>query len=342
MVVTTLPATGLLPRLRKALVREVSAVQDGLQNLQSKVRGCLERISIARVFDIEGLWEVLGELEAGVSVADARPPPDGPKADDTSSKERAGGQKPQRTEIMDSEDEGGLSSPEASSTEEVPSKLDAHHDTSPTPQNTRPSSLPDMILITHTSALLNALFTGRDKEAAHNAMLLLSSHLRSLTRSPSLGGPLIMFLNSTASPSSAHHADGTAAPGTDGHRPAKHVEQTLCSIFNPPPSSTGGQQPFPAMRNKPSFGLVFSQMLDLHLLCTRVPRTRADYAALMAGTEAALADVSYVWAVEVLLDETGVYEESGAGEKWRRRRSREQRWAAVDVDDEGRVVDAFP
>jgi hypothetical protein len=45
--------------------------------------------------------------------------------------------------------------------------------------------------------------------------------------------------------------------------------------------------------------------------------------------------------VEVLLDEMGVYEKHEPGERsWGSRRSREQRWAAVDVDDEGRVVDA--
>ncbi|KAG7291764.1 hypothetical protein NEMBOFW57_001784 [Staphylotrichum longicolle] len=275
MLVTTLPVTGLLPRLRKALVGEVSVVRDGLQNLQSKVRGCLERTSIAQVFDIEGLREVLRELEEAASVADAQPAPEVPKPDDTEPTEKSGCQKPQRTEIMDSEDEGHLSSPEASSTDEPPPKHDTQHLTSPTLQNTGTSSLPDMILVTHTSTLLNALFTGRDKDAAHNTMLLLSSHLRSLTRSPSLGGPLVMFLNSTTSPSSAHHAaDGTVPPGTDSHRPPKHLEQTLRSIFNPPPppppppSAGGGQQPLSVMRNKPSYGLVFSQMLDLHLLCT--------------------------------------------------------------------------
>lgn len=348
MVVTTLPVTGLLPRLRKALVGEVSVVQDGLQNLQSKVRGCLERTSIARVFDIEGLWEVLRELEEAVSVADA---PAVPKPDDTEPTEKSGCQKPQRTEIMDSEDEGDLSSPEASSTEEPPPKHDTQHLTGSTPQNNGKSSLPDMILVTHTSTLLNALFTGRDKDAAHNTMLVLSSHLRSLTRSPSLGGPLVMFLNSTTSPSSAHHApDGTVPPGTDSHRPPRYLEQTLRSIFNPPPppppppppSAGGGQQPLSPMRNKPSYGLVFSQMLDLHLLCTRVPRTRRDRAALTASAGAEVTDVSYVWVVEVLLDEIGVYEPFEAGEKWGRRRSREQRWAAVDVDDDGRILNAFP
>jgi hypothetical protein len=211
-----------------------------------------------------------------------------------------------------------------------------------------------MILITHTSTLLNALFTGRDRQAAHNTMLLLSSHLHYFTRSPSLGGPLIMLLNSTTSPAFAHHADDPST-GTahDETRSAKLPEPTLRSIFNSPvPPQQPGQVGFPSryqpghilnstQRNKPLFGMVFAQMLDLHLLCTRVPRTRADAAAVAASPGAAARDVSYAWVVEVLLDEMGVYEKHERGERsWGSRRSREQRWAAVDVDDEGRVVDA--
>ena len=92
------------------------------------------------------------------------------------------------------------------------------------------------------------------------------------------------------------------------------------------------------MRNKPSFGLVFAQMLDLHLLCTLVPRTKTDRVALMAS--GGTASVGYVWAVEVLLDELGVYGLSEEG-GWERR-CREQRWAVVDVDGAGRVVNGFP
>jgi hypothetical protein len=51
--------------------------------------------------------------------------------------------------------------------------------------------------------------------------------------------------------------------------------------------------------------------------------------------------VSFVWVVEVLLDEVGVYGRDGEGgvDLGRRRRSREQRWGVMDVDGEGRVVD---
>ncbi|KAL2132028.1 hypothetical protein VTI74DRAFT_4287 [Chaetomium olivicolor] len=358
MIITTLPATVLLPKLRKALVGRLSAAEDGLRDLQGRAKVCLERISIARVFDVEGLWEVLQELEDAVYEAGGWSPQvaEGEEADQKfgnpaeRQEETARGR--QRIEVMDSEDEGGLSSPEPPPNEAPWPRPTPAQDKIPPVNRPPPSTVPDIILLTHTSTLLNALFTGRDKDAAHNTMLLLSSRLRALARSPSHGGPLIMLLNSTTSPHpSLHHSDEHISRGRDGDVPTKPAEPTLRSIFSPPPAPftiAGQQQPgqnstfASARRNKPSFGLVFSQMLDLHLLCTRVPRTRADAARALATSEMVLPDVSCVWAVEVLLDEMGVYERRDDGRHdWSQRRNREQRWAAVDVDGEGRVVSAF-
>ncbi|KAK4250972.1 hypothetical protein C7999DRAFT_38104 [Corynascus novoguineensis] len=353
MVVTTLPATVLLPKLRRTLVGQLARLRSGLQNLKAEVQACLERISIARVFDIEGLWEVLRELEDAVPTEDGKPPqPVQPE---------------KKTEIMDSEDEGGLSSSDS-----PPSGLSPQLEPKPS-GGEKPSALPEMILVTHTSTLLSTLFTGRDRDTAHSTMLFLASHLHALTRSQTHGAPLFMFINSTTSPAVTFphppRADDDNTPAafpTDPSRPPpppssplpKHIDSTLCSIFNPPLSPPvlhtvpGAQaQPGPGAfaaaatssvrRNKPSFGLVFSQMLDLHLLCTRVPRTRADSAALMVNPGVGVAGVSYVWIVEVLLDELGVYEElAGGGWDWGKRRSREQRWGPVVVDEEGRIVDA--
>lgn len=223
---------------------------------------------------------------------------------------------------------------------------------------------PDIILITHMSTLLSSLFHQREKDAAHEMLQLLASHLRYLTRAPEYGGPLIMILNSTSSssdtPSPNQHSDGApTTPRPGGPAPPTPsrplLDPTLRSIFNPPPLSAPGlpyshDTPPHARRSKPSFGLVFSQMLDLHLLCTRVPRTRADAEALYAppavvapagGRRRA---VEYAWVVEVLLDEIGVWEGRGKVLEGRGRRSREQRWGAVHVRrDAGgvKMVDAF-
>jgi hypothetical protein len=83
-------------------------------------------------------------------------------------------------------------------------------------------------------------------------------------------------------------------------------------------------------------------MLDLHLLCTRVPRSGGDadlvFAPPVQGHDHEGQGPRYVTVVEVLLDEMGVWE--GRGGKTGVRRNREQRWAAVEVR-KGKVVNAF-
>lgn len=232
------------------------------------------------------------------------------------------------------------------------------------------SKHPDIILITHMSTLLSSLFHQRDKSSAHEMLQLLASHLRYLSRAPEHGGPLIMILNSTSSSldttaleppttaamSNQQARDGALPPGpppgappTPGRRP---LDPTLRSIFNPPPPPASGLLSYAyhhdtphARRHKPSFGLVFSQLLDVHLLCTQVPRARGDAEEALYALEKRMAvRVNYEWVVEVLLDEIGVWEGSEAVVEGRRRRSREQRWGAVAVRREAggvRMVDAF-
>ena len=95
-------------------------------------------------------------------------------------------------------------------------------------------------------------------------------------------------------------------------------------------------------RNRPSYGLVFSQLVELHLLCTRVPKTRVDVEVMNSGLGGRRRrtgggdavgfgeDVACEWVVEVLGDEVGVFEggDEEGGLKWRKR---EQRWGVVDV-----------
>ncbi|KAL1837843.1 hypothetical protein VTJ49DRAFT_3316 [Mycothermus thermophilus] len=308
MVVTTLPASALLPSLRTALlVRLSSTCLENRHHVHVRVIACLKRIDISRVFDVEGLLEVLGELDGDSTVAPPRtetgqempaehvsedrkerqPPPPPPLPPPPEQKRQ------QRTEVRDSEDESSLSSsplssPPASPLLEEPQEQPQPTRQIPTPMQREPaentSRLPDLILVTHTSTLLNALFTTRDKPAAHDTMVRLAACLRALVRPP-------------------------------------------------------------------SFGQVFSKLLDLHLLCTR--------------TGAAAAAPGVRWAVEVLKDEVGVYEYGNEEEDERaagadgggrnnesndisrrhnnrriRRRCREKRWGVVDVVVGGRVVNA--
>ncbi|KAH7634452.1 hypothetical protein B0T09DRAFT_252633 [Sordaria sp. MPI-SDFR-AT-0083] len=76
MIITTLSTTSLLPMLRLALVSEARVLLlqgDGSGNGQQQqvdratIKSCLERVLVARVFDAEGLREVLRELEESTS-----------------------------------------------------------------------------------------------------------------------------------------------------------------------------------------------------------------------------------------------------------------------------------
>lgn len=294
----------------------------------------------------------------------------------------------QRTEIADSEDEGDFLSPlsqsKASPEPGTPASVVSEEHRSKdkvgvakpdiNQSKTQPDSRhPDIVLITHVSTILSSLFRLREKDTAHQTVQLLNSQLRYLSHSPDHGGPLIILLNSTTnSQEGISSTDKSPTPGQgrpspppppppeaiNMRGPNRSLDPTLRSIFNPPPLPTAGlgymDDTTLSRRNKPSFGLIFAQMLDMHLLCTRVPRTRADAEALFAaqgqagdGAIATGGALRYGWVVEVLLDEVGVWEE-GEGERrppWgARRASREQRWGAVDVMRDGdgaRVVDAF-
>ncbi|KAH8762047.1 hypothetical protein F5883DRAFT_122518 [Diaporthe sp. PMI_573] len=287
----------------------------------------------------------------------------------------------ERTEIADSEGEGDslspLSQPKAPPERDTAALIVPEENNSKDTKKQAGSRQPDIILITHMSTVLSSLFRLREKDTAHQTVQLLSSHLRYVSHSPDHVGPLIIILNSTTSPQEALSTTQKRSdpgqsrpsppapppPGAPNMRgPNKTLDPTLRSIFNPPPLPATGlgythDTPL-SRRNKPSFGLIFTQMLDIHLLCTRVPRTRADAEALFApqgqvageGATATGSAVGYGWVVEVLLDEVGVWEGEGEGVEARRppwggarRASREQRWGAVDVRRDGdgaRVVDA--
>ncbi|KAI8156105.1 hypothetical protein K4K49_000259 [Colletotrichum sp. SAR 10_70] len=443
MVVTAQPPAAILPALRDAVKAELAARGVTGAEVRGRLVSCLERVSITRVFDLEGLWEVLGDLdippespgsEAASLVPEmeedpevllasqgqqeevASPEPERITLPDLKPVYESPQRRPVRTEIADSEEDdisdgedGNVSdgkdnhinadkndeapapsSSELSDLSPPPSSMasmlatpdpvvvpedkeesDSHDDPDakqeekpPTPREqpvenqdrsscsprreAEPPGPPDIILITHFSTLMTALFTGRDRASAHDGLQSLSAFLRYLSRSLS-SSPLIMLLNSTSSSKSKTLTEPPPMPPSEAPPPpderssssSKPLAATLRSVFNPPQLDIPGYAGHAAARrNKPTFGLVFAQLLDLHLLCTKVPRTREDAERLYAPPDrgdGGGGGVRYTWVVEVLLDELGVWEEGAAPGV---RRCREQRWTAVDVRA-GRVVDAF-
>ncbi|KAI8294004.1 hypothetical protein K4K56_003439 [Colletotrichum sp. SAR 10_98] len=420
MVVTAQPPAAILPALRDAVKAELAARGVTGAEVRGRLVSCLERVSITRVFDLEGLWEVLGDLdippespgsEAASLVPEmeedpkvqlasqgrqeevASPEPERITLPDLKPVYESPQRRPVRTEIADSEEEDDISdgedgdvsdgkdndinedkddealapsSSELSDLSPPPSSMasmlatpdpavvpedkeesDSHDDPdarqeekAPTPREQpvddqnrsrsprreaepEPPSPPDIILITHFSTLMTALFTGRDRASAHDGLQSLSAFLRYLSRSLS-SSPLIMLLNSTSSSKSKTLTEPPPMPPSEAPPPpdersssSKPLAATLRSVFNPPQLDIPGYAGHAAARrNKPTFGLVFAQLLDLHLLCTKVPRTREDAERLYAppdrGDGGRGGGVRYTWVVEVLLDELGVWEEGAA------------------------------
>ncbi|KAH7157499.1 hypothetical protein B0J13DRAFT_520230 [Dactylonectria estremocensis] len=347
LVITPKPASAILGGLRDAVRAELRHRGTAQPEFASRTRECLERVMLSCVFDLDGLWEVLADLDrpADCGMREESREGEGSEEDQGQEAEKGNQEKMVVDEIGDSQEDEDDELADAQP--QFQPQPEPKQQTQPQlqPQSRRqqkpePPPLPDLIIITHFSALLTSLFTHREKSAAHAALQLLGSHLRVLTRNLA-SSPLVLLLNSTSS----------AADKTKVKTPTAPLDATLRSIFNPPP--TPGYVPHagpgPGRRSKPSFGLVFAQLLDLHLLCTRIPRNRGDAEAAAtalhghgAGVDgaaaaplAAAAAVDSVWLTEVLLDDLGVWEgRKGA------RRDREQRWTAVDVEG-ARIRDAF-
>ncbi|KAG5975786.1 hypothetical protein E4U58_007326 [Claviceps cyperi] len=318
LIITPRPAAEVLRSLRESLVAQ--------QQPQEQTGGCcslgdcLERVMLSCVFDMDGLWEVLSDLSDAEADAEAD---DGHKGDQKRETQlQTQTQKPAK-EIQDSQDE---------------------EETLSTSVDRTTNTTPSFILITHFSTLLSGLFAQRERQAAHSTVSLLNARLNYLSRNlpPS---PLIMILNSvTESPGmtterphrSRTRIQGDAKPTKTKTTPSTALDPSLQSIFSAPPSLDipGYYTGTLPRRLKPSFGLVFAQLLDLHLLCSRVARTRAhDGLPGLQGGEGDAGGV--VTVVEVLMDEMGVWQ----GRRGVRPR-REQRWTAVDVV-KGRVCCAM-
>ncbi|KAG5913075.1 hypothetical protein E4U53_005025, partial [Claviceps sorghi] len=244
LIITPRPANEVLGALRESL--EAQLRQTGADDA-SVLANCLERVMLSCVFDMDGLWEVLADLD--LDRQDARGPPATPRED---------------------------------------------------------GCPPCFILVTHFSSLLRGLFAQRERRAAHSAVSRVGDRLGRLSRTlPS--GPLVMILNSTTEA----EAEAEAEPST----------RTAAAAPDPfPPGMFGAPPP---RRVRPSFGVVFAQLLDMHLVCWPAPRpdTREG-----GDREKDHHRTRFVTIVEVLTDDMGVWQR-GRGP----RPSREQRWTAVDV-----------
>ncbi|KAG6020949.1 hypothetical protein E4U19_006052 [Claviceps sp. Clav32 group G5] len=346
LVITPRPAAEVLRSLRESLVAQQQQPQEKTGGGFS-LEHCLERVMLSCVFDMDGLWEVLSDLSDAEADAEPDDSHKGDQKHEMHKQTQTTQTQTKGTEIQDSQDEEEtLSTPlhdTTTTTTTTTTTNNNNNNTITTITNTTPS----FILITHFSALLSGLFAQRERQAAHSTVSLLSARLNYLSRNLP-PNPLIMILNSVTESPGITTARRPHQPQTrihDDSRPTKTkshpsaaLDPSLQSIFSaPPPLDIPGYYYTGNLprRLKPSFGLVFTQLLDLHLLCSRVARTRArdGLPGLQDGEEGDTGGV--VTVVEVLMDEIGVWQ----GRRGVRPR-REQRWTAVDVV-KGRVCCAM-
>ncbi|KAL7931094.1 hypothetical protein V8C35DRAFT_311300 [Trichoderma chlorosporum] len=368
-LVTPKPPSTIVVLLKNGITAELRARGvTASDEVAARGRDCLDRIMLSRVFDMDGLCEVLADLDDAAApgaeerilgtpeVDDARVAQEKTAESETEVVTAPGGVDKEckapsiGAEIQDSQDEDEALSPsqplETPAQPKASSDEEQKNETATSDKESKPSAAgikntaanshvsaaatPDIILITHFSSLLTSFFTQRDNSAAHATLRLLASRLRRLSRTlPS--SPLILLINSTDSgaaastPAAAHHPPASQSyeippPEQQPAAQKPSVDPTLRSIFSPAsasPGHAGGYKP-----NKPTFGLVFTQLLDIHLLCTRAPRS---------GKTALPRSLTVV---EVLLDDIGLWEGKGG-----LRKRREQRWTVV-APSNGRIIEA--
>ncbi|KAJ5053942.1 uncharacterized protein L3040_000232 [Drepanopeziza brunnea f. sp. 'multigermtubi'] len=282
----------------------------GGTDLDADLQRCLEMVAISRVFDIEGLWEVLGEIQQDISSEVS------PKGGLVPGRGSSGheGDLDLSPEIFDSQEEDLMSE-------------DGLPIPSPAPKAAGPGDVQcdevvdgiEFIIIDNMTHIMNELFARKERSDAHSLLTPLSSTLHTLTKTRNL---LTILHNTTTT---------TAAPTKVSYQPQPNRQQlhttTQKSIFASPTT-------------KPAFGQVFSQFPDLHIFLHDLPRGRVD-AEILYGQdeESSLGETDAVTCctvVEVLKDECPLHGSdrdimtTGQRFGWR-----EQRWTAVEINEAG-------
>ncbi|THV44814.1 hypothetical protein BGAL_0574g00060, partial [Botrytis galanthina] len=280
-------------------------------DIQKEVTALLELVAISRVFDIEGLWEVLSELGQPKDLSrnngdDQEIPTIIPSRTSEPVEGEAEPLHKIPEEICDSEEEDiELTPPPPAPPVKPPT---------PIPSSTETSS--EILIIDSMHHLISHLFTHSEKISAHNLLSLLSQTLHTLTRTQNILTILHNTTLSTKSTFTNHHPSRQPPP------PASNPHPTIHSIF----TSTA---------QKPSLGRIFDDFLNLHIMISKLPKKRGD-AEMLYGRDdhtspAGNEDVAYNFVFEVLRDECPVL--GGDRKLGRRFGDREQRWGVFDMGD---------
>ncbi|OBT42333.1 hypothetical protein VE00_06502 [Pseudogymnoascus sp. WSF 3629] len=328
----------------------------GGRGVEEKVNAVLERVGVTRVFDIEGLWEVLGEVGGG-GVGDTKASSVGEEGG-TDAEDRemgdekeweGGGRLPREAlpsaaamrEIMDSDDDDDdddlstqrLPNPPPQNPQAKPSlNTNTHHHKPPAPAAPATHPTTEIILIDNLTTLINTLFSHTSTPLAHRLLSQLSRTLTTLSHSSSV---TIFLLNTLVRKSTK------SASNSEQQR--KKEQEKQHSVF-------GG------MTATPSLGVVFDGFVDLHLMCFALPRGREDAEGVYGvelpdddgesqgdeggeedgrgRQEGKGGDIRFANVIEVLKDECPKlerWEGVSGGERPGRGVDREKRWASFGV-----------
>lgn len=252
MIITTLSHAELLPTLRSVVKGQVEALS-GVADVNIRIRAALERISISRVFDFDGLLEALDELDVPAETVHLQMQSETPvqEPDHALSKPQSSPAKHQSDpEIGDSEDEDDPFSPDPpanpaqpSSPAESPNLEHPQKHPLGAAQPRDQYRTPDVVLITNMPTLITSLYVARDRKHAHRMLRHLSSRLRYLTRSPAHGGPLFVLLNSTTSKPRAGPAQPPAGGEQHQQPPSPSAPSTPSSLSSSPSPSSPSRPP---------------------------------------------------------------------------------------------------
>jgi hypothetical protein len=259
-------------------------------------------VAISRVFDIEGLWEVLGEVGRSGTSKDEDILENGSEADPRMNRQSL--QKP--PEIIDSEEE---LTPESAS---------------PPPDQKEDSGI-ELIVIDNMTHIISELLARKEKSEAHTLLALLSQTLHTLTHTSNI---LTVLHNTTVS--SKATSTYLPTPTTSTSRSRQPQIQPPSSIF---PSNASKPALGQIFTQFPELHLFISKLPkgreDAELLYGQDEDS-------VSGQKGA---VSYCYIVEVLKDETpnlGFKKEKEKDDrKGKRFGWREQRWTAVELTADG-------
>ncbi|KAK3943078.1 hypothetical protein QBC46DRAFT_378129 [Diplogelasinospora grovesii] len=300
LIITQSPVRSILLPLREAITRDLLGHgQDPDQ--ESSMNQIMDNISIARVHDIEHLFEALDELlvHAGLEM----------RPDATMGTARL-------REVADT------------------GKVCDHA------EQTR---LYDIIVITHMDLLLDRDVLIHGHQLAKEHTQALREQLDKLTRSAGCGRPMVMLLNTARNNTTPVSSQSRGRqPGSNrslqlkGDRVGRPDYFVATSLEHLAPSEPAG----PSYRVWPRFEQAMTRLVDVHIMCSRLPRTNVDLEVVSRSLRPWAGRPRWGWVIDVIGDKTGVWKREPAEESRRLLLTRLWRWGAVNVE-EARVPRIF-